>query len=263
MKRRDERVGGAVDRARAAVPSWRSRPSTITPIAVGERGGVAEVVGDEQRRERELGEQVLQLGAHDRARVRVERRRAARRAAARPGRARARARARRAGARRRRARRAARRRGGRCGSARAARRRAAAPPNATLARTRHVREQRVLLEDEADRALLGRQVDAGRASRTSVDRRARSGPSSGATQAGDRAQHGRLAGARRADERERLAPDGQAERRARKTRRATAMSSSSGAMRTAACRTAGPSALSTTSRMPIASATSKFASSCS
>ena len=42
--------------------------------AVGERGRVAEVVGHDDRREPQLGEQVLQVGAHARARVRVERR---------------------------------------------------------------------------------------------------------------------------------------------------------------------------------------------
>ena len=42
--------------------------------AVGERGRVAEVVGHDDRREPQLGEQVLEVGAHARARVRVERR---------------------------------------------------------------------------------------------------------------------------------------------------------------------------------------------
>ena len=42
----------------AGVPSWRRRPSTITPTRVGERGGVLEVVRDEQRRDLESRQQL-------------------------------------------------------------------------------------------------------------------------------------------------------------------------------------------------------------
>ena len=75
---------------------------------------------------------------------------------------------------------------------------------------RHVREERVLLEDEADRAPLGRQVDLPRG----VEPRPlaeRDPPAVGAAQPGDRAQHRRLAGARGTDERDRLGADAQAD----------------------------------------------------
>ena len=49
-------------------------PVDDDPDAVGQRGGVAEVVGHEQGRQRQGAEHVLQLAAHGRARVRVERR---------------------------------------------------------------------------------------------------------------------------------------------------------------------------------------------
>ncbi len=38
----------------AAVPRWRMRPSTMHADVVGESGGVFEVVGDEDRRQREV-----------------------------------------------------------------------------------------------------------------------------------------------------------------------------------------------------------------
>ena len=41
---------------------------------VGERGGVLEVVGDEDGRQRELAEQLVELDPHRRLRVRIERR---------------------------------------------------------------------------------------------------------------------------------------------------------------------------------------------
>ncbi len=71
-----------------------------------------------------------------------------------------------------------------------------------------MRKQRVLLEDEADRALLRRQIDAG----VRVEPRViaeRDPPAVGTAQAGDRSQDGRLAGPRGADERHRLATDAQ------------------------------------------------------
>ena len=68
---------------------------------------------------------------------------------------------------------------------------------------RQVWEQRVLLEDEPDRPALGRHVDVPRA--VVPDGAARGDAAFvGAEQARDRAEHGRLARARRADERERL-----------------------------------------------------------
>ena len=68
---------------------------------------------------------------------------------------------------------------------------------------RHVREQRVVLEDHADGALLRRKID----SLSPVEPRplAHQDPAGiGPVQAGDAAQHRGLAAARRADERQRL-----------------------------------------------------------
>ena len=56
------------------VPVCRSRPSTITLDPLRERRRVLEVVRDEQDRDVEPGEQVVELGADRRLRVRVERR---------------------------------------------------------------------------------------------------------------------------------------------------------------------------------------------
>ena len=71
-----------------------------------------------------------------------------------------------------------------------------------------VREQRVLLEHEADRAAVGRPVDPARGVEPDVVAE-RDPPRARAVQPGDRAQHGRLARAGRADQRERLPADGQ------------------------------------------------------
>jgi hypothetical protein len=70
-------------------------------------------------------------------------------------------------------------------------------------------EERVLLEDEADRAAVGRAVDLAR--RVEPDVVAERDPAvRRRSQAGDRAQDRRLARARRAGERERLRADAQA-----------------------------------------------------
>ena len=69
-----------------------------------------------------------------------------------------------------------------------------------------VREERVLLEDEPDRAALGRQVDP----RLRVEPRRcseRDAAALGPNQSRDRAQHARLPRSRRSDERERLPPE--------------------------------------------------------
>ena len=156
----------------------------------------------------ELGEQVLQLAAHDAARVRVQRRQ---RLVEQQHRRVARERARERDA-------LALAAGQRSSASRAAR--WAMPKRSSSSSTRavaaegdvrphgHVRKQRVLLEDEPDRARLGRQVDAG----LRVEPRAiaeRDPAAIGAAQPGDRAQHRRLAGPRRADERDGVALDGQ------------------------------------------------------
>jgi hypothetical protein len=70
----------------------------------------------------------------------------------------------------------------------------------------HVREEGVLLEDEADAPLLGWTVDP----RRGVEEHAlaeRDSPALGTDESCDRSQDARLAGAGRADEREGLAPD--------------------------------------------------------
>ena len=70
----------------------------------------------------------------------------------------------------------------------------------------HVREERVLLEDETDASLLRQPVDPCRR----VEEHAaveRDPPALGPDESGDRAQDARLARAGGADERERLAPD--------------------------------------------------------
>ena len=57
----------------AAAPSWSILPVDDHADAVRERGRVLEVVRDEQRRQPELGQQLGELAADDRARVGVQR----------------------------------------------------------------------------------------------------------------------------------------------------------------------------------------------
>ena len=73
-ERRDEPVGRAARRAPAARRAGAARPSTITPTLSASDGGVLVVVRDEQRRQPELAQELLQLAAHRDLRVRVERR---------------------------------------------------------------------------------------------------------------------------------------------------------------------------------------------
>jgi len=168
-----------------------------------------EVVGDEQGGDGELGEQVLELGAHDGAGVGVQggewlvEEQDGRLACdgARQGDSLALA----AGD-----------RGrpfiGEVGDAEALEQVVDAPPAAEgdVGSDGHVREQRVLLEHEADGALLRRQVDAVVGVEPDVIV-ARDPPGLWAAQAGHGAQHGRLAGARGSDQRDGLALGGQAE----------------------------------------------------
>ena len=72
-ERGDERVGRAVDELARALRAGAASVDEHADL-VGERSGVLEVVGDEDRRQRELAQQLLQLGAHGALRVRVERR---------------------------------------------------------------------------------------------------------------------------------------------------------------------------------------------
>ena len=188
---RDEAVGGRL-RQLLRRAELAQRPVDQHADAVRERGGVAEVVGHEQRREVELGEQVLQLAADHGARLRVERgQRLVEQQHRRVARQRARERdplALAAGDRRR----AGPPRGARRRTARAARRPA---PARRTRRSPHgqMREERVVLEHEADRALLGVERDPGARCRTTTSSPSAIRPASGSAQPGDRPQHRRLA----------------------------------------------------------------------
>ena len=167
---------------------------------VGERRGILVVVRDEQGREPELAQQLLQLGPHRDLRVRVERRqrlveqqdarvaRSARASATRwrsppdssAGRAFARWRSRTArGARR-----------------PAARRRRRCSPHV------HVREERVLLEHEAEPPLVRLEEDPRPGVEPDILAQ-RDPPGSRPDEPGDGAEHRRLARSRRPDERDR------------------------------------------------------------
>ena len=181
-------------------------PVDDDPDAVGQRGGVAEVVGDEQGRQRQGAEHVLQLAAHGRARVRVERRerlveeqdlRVARQGA-RDGHALALA-----------ARQPARALVGQVGDAARAR---AARARARRSRRRRRRWRRTVMcgksayswKTRPTERALGRQVDLGRRVEPGAVAEG-DAPAVGAPQPGDGAQHRRLAGARGPDERDGLA----------------------------------------------------------
>ena len=183
---RHEGVGRVGDELRRG-PLLAQAPVHDHPDPVGQRGRVAEVVGDDERGQRQSAEDVLKLAAHDRARVRVERRqrlveqqdlRIARQGA-RDGHALALAARQRPGALAR-----------EMADAQALQERAdvrvARAAEGDVGAHRHVREQGVLLEDEAHRAALGRQVDlrGGVEPRTLAQRDA---PAVGAAQARDRA----------------------------------------------------------------------------
>ena len=182
-------------------------PVDDDPDPVGERDGVAEVVGDDERRQRELPEQVLQLDAHRGPRVGVQRRQRlveqqhGRIAGERPGERDALALA------------AGERRGllaRQPGDAEALEQLVDAGGAAERDVRAHaeVRKQRVLLKDEPDRALLGREVDL----RRGVEPRAlaqRDAAPVRAAQTCDCAQDRRLARTRGADERDGLRADGQ------------------------------------------------------
>ena len=143
----------------------------------------------------------------------------------------------------------------------AARRASPAPPKATLRAHRHVREQRVLLEDEADRAPLGRQVDL----RGGVEPRPlaeRDAPAVGAPQPGDGAQDRRLAGARGPDERDGLGADAQADAELERAKGDGEVELERLHEESILYESSTPP-LSTTSSTPMARATSRFDSSCS
>ncbi len=84
-------------------------------------------------------------------------------------------------------------------------------PELDVLRDREVREQRVVLEDHADRPILGGEIDAAWTSRTRRRRPSATRPRPRSEQARDRAQHGALARSRGAHERDRLGRDGEAQ----------------------------------------------------
>ena len=181
------------------------RPSTSDADPVGQRGRVLEVVGDEQRGERNLGEELAQLRAHARARVSVERSEGLveeehrRDAGESPCQGDALALA---------ARELARPRVAKRGDPEQVQQlvRPLRPGVGDVLRHGHVREEGVLLEDEADRAMLRRKVDLGLRVEPRLAREGHVSPL-GPQEPCDRSQHARLARARRADERDRLATD--------------------------------------------------------
>ncbi len=228
--------------------------------ARGQRGRILERVADQQRRAVERHQQLLQLSAHDLPRVRVERRQRLVEqqnlgvAGERAGEGHALALA---------AGQVVRPRVREVGDAEALEQlpHPLAPAERDVGADAHVREQGVLLEDEADRALLGRQVDAARA----VEPRAVAQRDTALVrrhQAGDRAQHGGLARARGAGQRHRLAFDRQlgVEAEVPKLLRDRDLE---GIHEVSILVESRIAALSTTSRQPIASAVSKSTSSCS
>src|SRR5436853_585742 len=81
------------------------------------------------------------------------------------------------------------------------------PPEADVPADRQVREKRVVLEDEADRALLRRHVQP--ALRVEPETAVDLDAPARAYEARERAQQRRFACARRTDERDDLAPDGE------------------------------------------------------
>ena len=200
-ERRDERVGGA-ETSSSGEPICRSSPSTSTPTGPRQRDRVLVVVGHEQRRQLEVARAAPAARLARSPSCARRARRAARRGAARRGsRASARASATRCRSPPESSAGPGVARGARSGSARAARRRA---PCRRRRRSPHaqVREERVVLEDEPDAPLVGRQVDAAldvEPALVAERDRARRGPS----RPGDRRSTVVLPGARRPDERDR------------------------------------------------------------
>ena len=193
-------------------PLLAQAPVDDHPDPPGQRGGVAEVVGDDA------------ASAAPGRRGRPAARRARPRACGRPAPTAARRAAGPAGRAPARARRATRWRSppdsapGRSSARWPMRRRSSsaptsaspAPPKATLARTVMCGNSAYSWKTRPDRAPLGRQVDL----RGGVEPRPlaeRDAPAVGPAQPGDRAQDGRLARARGPDERDRLGADAQAE----------------------------------------------------
>ncbi len=217
-------------------------------------------MGDHQRRQRELGQHVLQLAAHRGASVRVERRQrlveqqhvgiAGQRARQRDPLALA-------------ARQPPGALAGQVGDAQALEELVDAllAAEGHVGADRHVREQRVLLEHEPDGAPLGREVDL--RLRVEPDPLAeRDAPAIGPAQPGDRAQDGGLPRPRWPDQRHRLRADAQAETELERAKVGGDVELERLHVERILYESSTPP-LSTTSSTPIDSATSKSDSSCS
>ncbi len=259
MKLATNASAGAASRS-DAVLELQDAPVDDHADPIGESGRVLEVVRDEQRRQPQLGQQLGQLCAHDVAGVRVERREwlveqeHRRVAGERPRQRDPLALA--------------------AGEVSRPRLREVrdpetleqlvdALPSAEGDVPAHVevRKERVLLEDEPDRAALRRQVDAGVRIEPRL-RAERDPPPLRPQQAGDRAQDAGLPRSRRADERERLAPERRRQLEPKGAERVVEGELERvhvGTSLTARRR----KALIITSSAPIASATSKSTSNCS
>ncbi len=244
---------GAADLVQAAVADHAD--------AIGERARVEEVVGDDQRGELQRRQDLRELFAHGGARVRVERgqrlveQQHLRVAAERTGHRDALALA--AGEP---VRLLAREVPDVQALEQLAHARGVRAPERDVGRNRHVREERVLLEDQPDGAAVGRPVELAR--RVQPDVVAERDPSvRRPLQPRDVAQDRGLARPARPDERERLGADAQTGAELERTKGVGEVELERRHERSL-YKSSTP-ALMTTSRMPIESATSKLASSCS
>ena len=215
---RDERIGRGGD-------ELRRRPALQDPAVhdhadvVGERGGVLEVVGDENRRQRELPEQLVELDPHRRLGVRVERReRLVEQQDARLEGERPRERDPLALATRQLADAGRSEMGDSEPFEQVGHRRSATGAEADVREHVEVGEERVLLEEVSHPATLGRHVDASLGVEPGpIAERDDAGPRP--QQPGDHPQHRRLPGSRRADEGRRGAVrDGQLDGRVEATK---------------------------------------------
>jgi hypothetical protein len=139
--------------------------------------------------------------------------------------------------------------------------RVARPAEGHVGPHRHVREERVLLEDEADRPALGRQVDLPVGVEPGVVAEG-DAPAVGPAQSGDHPQDGRLARARGADEGDGLGADAQAEAELERAKADGDVELELLHEESILYESSTPP-LSTTSSTPMASATSRLDSSCS
>ncbi len=205
----DELRRGRRDELRGR-PRLDERPVHHHADPVAERGRVGEVVRDHERRQREPAQRGAELRAHVHPRLRVERRE--RLVEEQDGRV-SRERARESNTLALAAGELTRPRRGEVGDPERLEQLGSRPASAErdVPLDRQVRKERVVLEHEPDGALLGRKRSAGRRVEPDLLSDANEAVLR-LEQARDGTQDGRLAGARRPDERERLAPDLELER---------------------------------------------------